>query len=187
MTNVLLYGSKGGVGTTTLALGIAKITRAAMVVQITDQPDAASLAGDVEFEIVAVNDLEDAHAAVTDAAGDVVLDFGTRWRLVENVRDVAVGGSGFWPRLLVVSNDYGALRLATQAPRPDAVACTLDTERTLQRADVENVLHGLPVGFVHRDRAVERMMDSGTLGSRTPRPWQRHVEHAVAQLPAIAR
>lgn len=182
MANVLLYGSKGGVGTTTTALALARVTGASRLVQVSDQPDALLLAGGdvggLSFDYVSTTDLEEAHEAAADAPGDVVLELGTRWRLVENVQPG-------WLRVLVCANDYVALRHATIAPRPDVAACTLDVDRSLLRSDVENVLHGIPTAFVHRDRAVERMVDAGTFHSRIPRTWGRHVEQIAALLPAV--
>lgn len=72
--------------------------------------------------------------------------------------------------LLVIRPCYLALRRALAAPiRPSGVVVVEDGARTLDAADVEDVL-GVPVhAVVPWDAGVARAVDAGLLGARLPR------------------
>lgn len=82
--------------------------------------------------------------------------------------------------LLVVRPCYLALRRAVAAPiRPSGVILVGDHERSLGRADIEDVL-GVPVrAEVPWDAAVARAVDAGVLGRRVPRPLERALRAAA--------
>lgn len=73
--------------------------------------------------------------------------------------------------LLVIRPCFLALRRALAAPvRPSGVVVVEEEKRSLDAADIEDVL-GVPVqAVVPWDPAIARSVDAGLLGSRLPRP-----------------
>lgn len=73
--------------------------------------------------------------------------------------------------LLVIRPCYLALRRALAAPvRPSGVIVVEEDKRSLDAADIEDVL-GVPVqAVVPWDPAIARSVDAGLLGARLPRP-----------------
>lgn len=168
---IYVHGAKGGVGCTTLAaLAASTMARRGRV---------------VTFESVAPSD--DRHAVLGlpqpyddrplivggDGVdrGDSVVDVGTT-RLYEVTDDEQ-------RHVLVLRNDYLALRHAAVLPRMNHVVCLYDQHATLTIDDVEAVL-GAPVLTIALSSDVARAVDAGTLGMRMTRRVERELLPVVA-------
>ena len=83
--------------------------------------------------------------------------------------------------LLVLRPCYLALRRALVAPvRPSGVVLVREHDRVLTRRDVEQLLEVPVRAEVPFDASVARAVDSGLLGARIPRPFQRAMETVAA-------
>jgi hypothetical protein len=82
--------------------------------------------------------------------------------------------------LLVIRPCFLALRRALAAPvRPSGVVVVEEARRSLDAADIEDVL-GVPVqAVVPWDAAIARSVDAGLLGSRLPRPLAAALREAA--------
>lgn len=146
MTTIHVHGIKGGVGTTTVAVALARLHRGVYV--STDPSDAQSMLGqpvDPSVSVIGFGDPEDEpviQTIVTEEPGPADLD------------------------VLVIDNSYASLRRAFDS-KADAIVCVLDPERALDRQDVEDVL-SRPVVVVPRSGAVARAQDAGIFGERFP-------------------
>lgn len=91
--------------------------------------------------------------------------------------DLAAGAT---VSLLVLRPCYLALRRALAAPvRPSAVVVIEEPKRSLDPADIEDVL-GVPVrAVVPWDPAIARCVDAGLLGARLPRPLASALRRAA--------
>jgi hypothetical protein len=83
--------------------------------------------------------------------------------------------------LLVIRPCFLALRRALAAPvRPSGVVVVEEAKRTLDVADIEDVL-GVPVqAVVPWDETIARSVDAGLLGARLPRPLAAALRAAAA-------
>ena len=96
----------------------------------------------------------------------------------EAASEVAAGAT---QSLLVMRPCFLSLRAAIGAPiRPSAVVLVVDQQRSLGRADVEEVL-GVPVrAEVPWDPAVARAVDAGLLATALPSPLSKVLRAAAA-------
>ena len=181
MNKIVLVGSKGGVGTSTVAiLHALTVARTGRCVRLT----ATAPAG--------VEDLAVILAVPTPAPGEVVevapgLSLGDEadpgaYNVVDGDTDTFSDHDG--PVYLVVRNCYISVRRALLAPPTTAgVVLVMEPGRSLGRLDVADVV-GVPiVAEVEVTASVARCVDAGLLvSSRRPR-----LEIAEPSRPAASR
>ncbi len=165
MTNrsIHLLGAKGGVGTSTIAAALsAELQAAGCEVFLSSADDDA---GDLRalLGLCTGYDREPVHFVAPAGAERVtIIDHGTSTtdgRLLD-------GGEIF----LVVRPCYVGLRRALAMPvRPDGVILVSEKDRSLGRADVEDVLGLRIVAEIPVLPSIARSIDAGILGMRRPR------------------
>lgn len=148
MNALRVYGSKGGVGTTTIAAMLAILEKGTLI-----SPDARAVTG------------------VTDGAGFFTAKMGEG----ATVRDCGVASPDNPPEgnaVLVVRNCYLSLSRAKGLDLAAFTGVILVEEpyRSLNRSDVGAVLDPLPIlAVVEHTAAVSRAVDAGLLATRMPR------------------
>jgi cellulose biosynthesis protein BcsQ len=170
---VLFSGAKGGVGTSTVAalhaLALARAGFSTMLTATTDVQlgDLAALLGipNPRERLIDVNATA-ALAPLPGAGAVVVIDAGT-----EADPQVAVS-----EHYLVVRPCYLALRRAmVDLGRPQGIVLVAEPERSLTRADVEDVLGLAVVATLAVQPSTARLLDAGLLAAqlahRLPLVW----------------
>ena len=187
MKQLHLYGAKGGVGTTTVALltGLA-LEREGHHTLVVDRTGGTDLWVGAGVPRPA-EDLEAPHkvterlsfvSEVVPAAHQgfdaIVYDHGT----------VPPSSEDFGARVLVTTCCYLALRRAPVIDfRPDGVAVVVEPNRAITTKDVANVLGQMVVAEFQWDPAVARAIDGGLLLARMPRGAKQSAEKLLASVP----
>ena len=109
----------------------------------------------------------------------VVVDLGTLSPASRSGRRLLLGSAA--TSLLVLRPCYLAVRRAMDFPeRPTGVVLVWEDERRIAAGDVSEAL-GVPViATVRVDPRIARIVDSGLLGTRMPRPLARAYRHVAA-------
>lgn len=188
--HILCHSYKGGVGTTTVACSIALIASQddtkVLLVDCSPQRDTLSWLGFPHkgcglHESVLPNldlaILDEVGYSFAEATGQtdeydlVVIDAGTtNYRL--HAEDTT--------QVLVVRNDYMALRNATLNKTSNNAVVLVEPNRVLTKSDCKQVLGAENTVFVEWDEAVSRAIDAGVMPTRA----RELVGEWVAQLTA---
>lgn len=170
MDDIAVVGAKGGVGTTTVAVALGALYGQRGLVSVEASPATADAArGDIAT--VAGRPVSDDGRVWFDGSGVPylgIVDCGTVWP----ADDVAM--STVVPTVLVVSNDYLAVRRALSMPAPAVFVFVIDDRRALRVRELDEVLRwtgarDVPAVVVPYDLAVVRTVDAGLLWSRMPK------------------
>lgn len=168
--NLSLVSAKGGVGTTTLAVMLARMVNGSAVAPLTtDQEDLCAVAG-----LPAYGD-----GPVTFGDGPTIFDLGTTDE-IPAMRDGLV--------LAVLRGpDYVGLRhlLAMSGDLQfDGVLVVWEAGRALGVSDVEAVLNLSVVATIPANPAIARSVDAGLLAARIPQEARKALEALAARLVA---
>lgn len=166
MRIINIIGTKGGVGTTTVAATIAiELARAGERVAVIDQ----RANGDLE----AVLGADVANVTIIDTVPDET-DETYDYAIVDHATTTTQPATG--TNIVVLTNCYLSILHATKLTwRADAVVAILESHRALDRGDITAVL-ATPehrVVTIAHDPAIARTIDAGLLATRFPPPLRR--------------
>lgn len=166
MRIINIIGSKGGVGTSTVAatvaIALAQAGERVVLVELNGRGDLRAIVGSVVERLTIADAIPDTDTAVADVA------------VVDHATSKAALDQGV--HVLVLTNCYLSVLQATKLDlRIDGVVALMDPRRSLTVRDISNVLGISQARILHLvgDPEVARSVDAGMLAVRFPASLRR--------------